>query len=334
MKYGPGGNNEKSSVTPGFCIRQSFTLFEELAEAAQGWELGFRQLSATSSPFRLEQLATSRMVYARISFDSKFHQLGGPVLGFRTFALHVSGGTDYRWCGGAVTNQDLIVFPADGEFESVSLPGFDVFTLSLSTALLERTAEIQFQRSLHSYMDSSGYICRLAGVEVRKLRALLHRLSEDIKHFYGDGTMFSQNSRTQRLEQRLAHQVLACLGQGRALAPQGAGSKRMKTFDKALAFIEQRLNLDVSALDIAESVGVSRRTLEYAFRDGFDMSPAAYLKAMRLRTLNQKLLNGNHADTSVAQLCADLGFLHPGQAAADYLAMYEELPSFTLRRSR
>lgn len=324
--------NEASSITPGFCVRQSFSLFEELAEAARGWDMSFRQLSETSKPFQLEQLATNRMVYGRVSFDSKFHQVGGPVLGFRTFALHAIGSTDYRWRGGAVTSHDLIVFPMDGGFESVSQPGFDVFTLSLPTALLERTAELQFQRSLHSFLGSSGYICRLAGPQVRKLRALLHGISGSIQHFPGKETTFPQSHQTRYIEQDLAHQVLACLEQGRVLAPRGIVSKRQKTLHQALAIIEQRPASAVSVLDIVESIGVSRRTLEYAFQDEFGMSPAAYLKVMRLRGLHQKLHKGDHARASIAQLCTGHGFRHPGQVAADYRAMYGELPSVTLRR--
>lgn len=276
---------------------------------------------------------TSRMVYGRVSFDSKFHQVGGPVLGFRTFALHTSGSTDYRWCGSAVTNNDLIVFPAGGEFESVSQPGFSVFTLSLSTALLERTAELEFHRPLQSFMDSSGYICRLAGTDVRNLRALLHGISEDVQYLSSHGITLPQDSRTQRLEQRLTQQVLACLGQGKALAPRKEGSKRMETLGRALEFIEQRQSLAVRPIEIAEAVGVSRRTLEYAFQDSFDMSPAAYLKALRLKGLNQQLLKGNSGDASIARLCAVFGFRHPSQAAADYRDMFAELPSATLRRA-
>ena len=68
-------------------MRQSFPLFEQMAEAARGWDLDFQQLSASLDPCWLEQLSTAEMLYSRASFYSHFHQRGGPVLGFRTFAL-------------------------------------------------------------------------------------------------------------------------------------------------------------------------------------------------------------------------------------------------------
>jgi AraC family ethanolamine operon transcriptional activator len=89
---------------------------------------------------------------------------------------------------------------------------------------------------------------------------------------------------------------------------------------------------DVSITDLTRQAGVSRRTLEYAFRDNFDVSPAAYIKAMRLRYLNRELLNKNRSVVSVGELCQQHGFHHQGQLAADYLAMFGERPLATLQR--
>ena len=320
-------------VPPGLYTRQSFALFEQLEEATQGWEMDFRQLSTTSSPFRLEQLATSQMLYGRAYFGSHFHQLGGPVLGFRTFALHSRDCTDFRWCGEAVNRHSLIVLPAGGEFESVSQPGFDIFTLSLSNTLLERTAEIQFQRPLSAFMGSSGQVCHLASARVCELRALMHRISNDIERFRAAGALPHNTSTLRLLEQTLAQLVLACLDRGEIQAPRGSRSKRLKTLGKAMELIDQRPSQDLSVSDLVAQVGVSRRTLEHAFQDGVGVSPAAYLKASRLRALNHDLLIGGSEEISVASVCAQHGFGHLGQLAADYRAMFGELPSVTLRRS-
>ena len=323
----------EKDVAPGLCIRQSFRLFEELVQACHGWEFDFRQLSVNVSPYRLEQLSTSRMLYSRAFFGSHFHQLGGPVLGFRTFALQADNCSDFRWCGEAVRRHSLIVLPADGEFESVSLPGFDVFTLSLCNELLERTAEVYFQRPLSSFMGSQGQICHLAVGEVGELRAFLHRLSRDVgEQALGDGSPRVTSTRGQ-MEQFLALRVLACLGRGDINEPVGQRSKRLKILVKARELIDQEGGQNVSALDLVEYTGVSRRTLEYAFHDGLGVAPATYLKAGRLRALSRELLRRNSAETTVASLCEEYGFSHHGQAASDYREMFGELPSVTLGRN-
>jgi AraC family ethanolamine operon transcriptional activator len=320
-------------VPPGLYTRQSFALFEQLAEASRGWDLDYRQLDAAPSPYRLEQLSTSQLLYSRVYLGSHFHQLGGPVLGFRTFALRTNEGTDFRWCGEAVHRHSLIVFPTDGEFETVSQPGFDVFAPSLSNTLLERAAEIYFQRPLSAFMGSGGQVCHLASARVCELRALLHRLSSEIEQSSAVAALPYSASTLRLLEQTLAQLVLACLDCGEAQSQRGPRSKRLKTLGKAMELINQRPPQDLCVSDLVAQIGVSRRTLEHAFRDGVGVSPAAYLKANRLRALNQDLLIAGSDETSVASLCAQHGFGHLGQTAADYRAMFGELPSVTLRRS-
>ena len=170
-----------TDVAPGLCFQQSFELFEQFSQAAQGWEMDFRQLDTIDSPFRLEQMSTTHMLYSRAYFGCRFHQLGGPVVGFRTFALHTAGSSDYRWCGEAVNRHSLVVLPVGGQFESVSERGFDIFTLSLSNELLERTAQLQFQRPLSSFIGAQGEVCRRGGSSLQRLRTRLHALSDEIR---------------------------------------------------------------------------------------------------------------------------------------------------------
>ena len=61
-----------------YCLKSSFSLFEQLAEATRDWELDFRQLDGARRPFRLEQLFTPDMHYSRIALDSHFYVAPDP----------------------------------------------------------------------------------------------------------------------------------------------------------------------------------------------------------------------------------------------------------------
>jgi AraC family ethanolamine operon transcriptional activator len=326
-------NVPDQEVATGICRRQSFALFEQVAEAAQGWELDFRQLSASSSSYWLEQFSTGGMLYSRASFGSHFHQMGGPVIGYRTFALHTNGCTDFRWCGEMVGSDALILFPAGGEFESVSKPGFDIFTVSLSHVLLERIAEIEFGRPLSGFLGEGGQVCNKVGSQLRSLRSVLHRLSNDIGAQRAGGGESLSLLQQSRFGEMVGNLVLACLDQGQSFTPRGSRSKRMKTLERAKDLIRQRPKGGIRIPNLVEQLGVSRRTLEYAFLDGVGFSPAAYLKAGRLQDLNHDLLTASGLEASVAGICKQHGFSQLGQLASDYRAMFGELPSATLRRA-
>jgi AraC family ethanolamine operon transcriptional activator len=106
----------------------------------------------------------------------------------------------------------------------------------------------------------------------------------------------------------------------------------MKALEKAIGIIRWQATDKLRISDLVSQTGVSRRTLESAFQDGIGVSPAAYLKATRLRALNRSLLQAARDESSVANLCQQHGFSHLGQLASDYRAMFGELPSTTLRR--
>ena len=85
---------------------------------------------------------------------------------------------------------------------------------------------------------------------------------------------------------------------------------------------------------MCEVGGVGERTLQYALRERFGLTPAAFLKMRRLAEVRGRLLRPGIGDLTVGETAASLGFWHVGQFAADYRRAFGETPSQTLRRSR
>ena len=319
---------------PAEYFKRSFDLYEQFSESVNGWDLDFRQLGRNREPFKLEEFVTGRILYRRASFDCPFHQLGGSYsqAGFRTFALHTGKCTGFHWCGQAVTRGSLIIFPAGSEFESITHPGFDVFTLSVSDELLERTAQLHCLRPLSDLLGTGRKVCNGSPDVVSKIRSLLHALSASVAYWSAEGSGPQRGAQVSALEENLADLILQCLAQGQLKSANTKLSKRMTALVTALDVIE---NTPVGLLhlpSVLAQVDVSRRTLEHAFQDRFDISPAAYIKVLRLKALNKALLCGDNKESTVGGVCRNHGFHHLGQLANDYSKLYGELPSVTLRR--
>ena len=75
---------------------------------------------------------------------------------------------------------------------------------------------------------------------------------------------------------------------------------------------------------------MSWRTLDYAFRDQFDLTPKQYLQTVRLQQVRRDLLK-TPANTTIVEIAANRGFWHMGQFARDYRRTFDELPSETAR---
>lgn len=102
----------------------------------------------------------------------------------------------------------------------------------------------------------------------------------------------------------------------------------------ARAYIDDCLLTDTlpSIADVCAAIGVSERTLQYAFRRYVDMAPLAYLGMCRLSRVHSALLAADPQSTTVTALAMRFGFLHLGRFAVNYKRTFGESPSVTLSR--
>lgn len=82
---------------------------------------------------------------------------------------------------------------------------------------------------------------------------------------------------------------------------------------------------------LCKSLGVSRRWLQLSFNEVLQITPLAYLRAMRLDGARRMLACGS-AGTRVKDAVEAYGFWHLSRFSRDYQQMFGELPSETLRR--
>ena len=111
----------------------------------------------------------------------------------------------------------------------------------------------------------------------------------------------------------------------------GAGPTAVR---RARSFIEAHADEPLTVGGIAVEAGVSVRALQHGFHRTLGMSPTEYLRAVRLRGARRDLIAADPATTSVADIAARWGFLHPGRFAVRYRLKYGISPAVTLRRAR
>jgi AraC family ethanolamine operon transcriptional activator len=117
--------------------------------------------------------------------------------------------------------------------------------------------------------------------------------------------------------------------------PEALGRLQDAATHSHWALVQRCVTLVNDAVDAAPTVtqlcaatGVSRRTLQNAFLRVLDMSPLAYIKAVRLKQAREALKNARSV-TDAATAC---GFWHFGHFSQDYQTLFGERPSDTLRR--
>ena len=112
----------------------------------------------------------------------------------------------------------------------------------------------------------------------------------------------------------------------------GPGRVAPAAVRRALSFIDEHADRDISAADIAAAAHVTTRAIQLAFRRHLDTTPSAYLRRVRLDHAHQQLCAASPGDgVTVTEIATCWGFASPSRFAASYRETYGVLPSRTLR---
>lgn len=102
---------------------------------------------------------------------------------------------------------------------------------------------------------------------------------------------------------------------------------------RALDFIRDNAQYDITIRDIASAADVTPRAIQYAFREHMDTTPLEYLRRIRLERAHRELKSADPAYDTVTSIAGRCGFSHPGRFSSAYKQVFGTEPSRTLRSS-
>ncbi|MFF0469623.1 AraC family transcriptional regulator [Micromonospora zamorensis] len=102
------------------------------------------------------------------------------------------------------------------------------------------------------------------------------------------------------------------------------------TLRRAIAFVEEHADRDISAADIAGAAGVSLRAVQLAFRRHLGTTPTAYLRRIRLDRAHHDLVRADPRRETVSAIASRWGFASHSRFTARYHASYGVPPRETL----
>ncbi|MFC1657079.1 helix-turn-helix domain-containing protein [Candidatus Moduliflexota bacterium] len=316
-------------TTPDTLFHKDFSDFDELTEAARAWDLDFRQLER--GPFRgsISQFIGDGAQLGHARFRRRLEQFGSPPRGMRTFVIPADLSQRLFWRGKKVGGTQIMAFPVGGELSAVSNSGFEVFTFSITDELLtERCAEAGVPDPPEIVGEKEVFQCTPRVMEnLTGLCGLLHqRISES-----PSGKKVSALER--KLKGDLPLAILTALAASRPSPAPPSPRRRSMVLQRALAYIAENMTEPITVGDLITVSGASWRTLDYAFRERFGITPKEYLKNIRLNGARRELREADRSSAKISDIANRWAFWHMGQFAADYRRLFGELPSATLVRS-
>ena len=78
-------------------------------------------------------------------------------------------------------------------------------------------------------------------------------------------------------------------------------------------------------------LNIPERTLRHQFQNKYSVSPKRFIHSLRLNQVRKSLRNNKSTSSKIKDYASDYNFWHMGQFGKDYIKLFGELPSETLR---
>jgi AraC family ethanolamine operon transcriptional activator len=299
---------------------------DELAEGFRQWELRFRQLGSGSFRGELKFLQLGGTQIIRASGNRRLHAQGSLPSGSFGFAPVLARNAGAIWRGRRCQTGQVITIDPGQEGDHMSAADYLMVGLTVDGDFFRECAAV-----LGGFDPDERLVDRLAVTcSPACCRALTTHLGELLDLVEARPDLFAQTRTRRSVEQECVRRVVALIAQSTAGDRSECwSSNRERLVRRADDYMRACLGEPLSLLDLCQELGVSERTLHYAFQQVRGLSPMAYFRAFRLNAVRQELKTAPDTATvqEIAQRC---GFWHTGEFAAAYRRLFGESPSQTL----
>lgn len=231
-----------------------------------------------------------------------------------------------RFMGRAIGGHELMISDGSEAFDLQVPAGHGLYGLVFDPA------ELQAHVRARDQADTAPV--RRPGVRVQTLSAtqrfrLVGLMREVLRGLEADpGVLHHEASR-----RSLREALLSVLGdtlmpddQAEAVTPR---QQRRQAIVHRVRELVTRQPLDYLGVErLCETLHITRRTLQNCFQDSLGISPASYLRLVRLNAVRRELREAE-AHQTISDVAARWGFWHMGHFSHDYKALFGETPSST-----
>lgn len=301
---------------------------DEQAASLDGWNQTYQQLSAGLFRGAVQRFRMDGIGLFIEDLQQAVHQTGRVQPHVVALGVPVVLEGESRFCGQLGDAGSLHVFSGHDGFEFRSpkrhlMLGIEIDVAVFETQVLDASAgdPARFASRARLHFADPAALASL-----RRFLTALFRQAADPDGMAGE-------DRCAIVREQLMARLTAALESAagpRDAVPVPARACQLALAERARRIVASRLDEPLTVAHLCQMLGVSRRTLQNCFQCTCAMGPLQWLNTMRLNAVRRRL---RHA-ASVTEAATEFGFWHFGHFAADYRALFGELPSQTLQRHR
>ena len=321
------GHGQSDTVNAQFTRLESFDVVEHAAMVGP-WDVRINQLSSGSFNSKMRVIATPGMMIYDERWSQKAQVHGATPEGYDDYIM-LGTNVDWRrsqfeWFEEVVDGQRF-AFSAQGDEMDFRTPDEThvaavlVKPEMLALAMGDRVGELLVDRKTIDFQAVDG-------------QRLITLMTNTVQRFAENPAQLGDPFEVRSLQSLFLETLSSCIGTSGLQAASLPASSREAYVSDAIAYAESS-DEPLTSLDLAAAVGVSQRTLEYAFRKTLETTPASYLRLQRLNAAHRELSSIDPNTTTVTSIAYKWGFYHPGRFSLAHRNLFDETPSETFRRA-
>jgi AraC family ethanolamine operon transcriptional activator len=327
MRASDSSNQIPGGAVPTLRVRTFQTHdFDEIAAVMSHGNAEFRQMSGGYflGEFEAVQIGECRLL--RVAVNRMIQARGRLFQNNYAIALITPHAVKARWLGQTLQTGQIRVVGPEEEADHLSGIDYEILTIVVNPAALRQAVMARSGIDLDDLLNRK-IVVTPAAEAFERLEAFVRCVLLGARSY---PPRLTEAGNMGQLEAECLHRVAAALTSspsGSLLLPFGSRDRIVRLADD---FLQWHLDEPLSILDLHREIGVSERTLRYAFQQRFGMGPKAYLKKLQLNAVRHALKKADPNATTVHAVAQRWGFWHTGAFSADYRSLFGELPSETL----
>lgn len=310
-------------------IEHRSTDVDDQARALDGWQQVYEQLGAGRFCGVARQLVMADGVLLREQTNRRIREQIRPPRDHLVLAVPLAVEPGSVFAGRPLQRESLMVLTSRDEYDVVSAGELDLIGLSVHRDLVARLAPAKLEWLERAEQAQNLVLTPEAAAAIRQM--LLAVADDRERHLDAPAEGEHESA---LLASTLTHAlVLAMHGDGaaRASAIPRRAETRQRVVRRAIDYMRSHLADEIGVAEICSAACASRRTLQYCFEEFMRTTPQAYLRALRLNEARRALKASGSAALAITALAGDYGFSSPSHFTRHYKAMFDEVPSQTLK---
>jgi AraC-like DNA-binding protein len=293
----------------------------ELNWAVSPWDLEMRQVSSGTLHATLDFLALEGMLLSRERWSHSVLATGATPEGYVALA-GPSSHRSFKWCGEEIAEGRVLCGIDAREID------FMVPDEAAHWVILVPIGQFS------GWLDDESAFQALKGQRVLRCSpGLTQRISRTVDWCVDVARscpeLLTGNRLSSIMVRDLREAVTSLMTRADGAADSRIARRRDLACRRAMSVVN-RARQPVRVSEMAAAVGVSRKSLERAFRDRLGITPRAYCRLHLMSRLYRALRVARPGETTVTRVALSLGLTELGRMAGEYRRIFGELPSTTL----